>query len=83
MKLSAAINRLSGAQNNVQNALSFLEVQDGMLDTVGRIVDRMSELKGLASQDPMKRLRIVPVMTMSLRIYRSSSTTYRSRSSTE
>ena len=54
MKLSAAINRLSGAQNNVQNALSFLEVQDGMLDTVGRIVDRMSELKGLASQDPMK-----------------------------
>jgi flagellin len=54
MKLSAAINRLSGAQNNVQNAISFLEVQDGMLDTVGRIVDRMSELKGLASQDPMK-----------------------------
>ena len=54
MKLSAAINRLAGAQNNVQNATSFLEVQDGMLDTVGRIVDRMSELKGLASQDPMK-----------------------------
>ena len=54
MKLSAAINRLNGAQNNVQNAISFLEVQDGMLDTVGRIVDRMSELKGLASQDPMK-----------------------------
>lgn len=54
MKLSASINRLSGAQNNVQNAISFLEVQDGMLDTVGRIVDRMSELKGLASQDPMK-----------------------------
>ena len=54
MKLSSAINRLSGAQNNIQNAISFLEVQDGMLDTVGRIVDRMSELKGLASQDPMK-----------------------------
>jgi flagellin len=54
MKLSSSINRLAGAQNNIQNALSFLEVQDGMLDTVGRIVDRMSELKGLASQDPMK-----------------------------
>jgi len=54
MKLSAAINRLSGAQNNSQNALSFLEVQDGMLETVGNILDRMSELKGLASQDPMK-----------------------------
>ena len=54
MKLSAAVNRLSGAQSNVQNAISFLEVQDGMLDSVGRILDRMSELKGLASQDPMK-----------------------------
>ena len=54
MKLSAAINRISGAQNNSQNALSFLEVQDGMLETVGNIIDRMSELKGLASQDPMK-----------------------------
>jgi flagellin len=54
MKLSAAVNRLAGAQNNVQNAISFLEVQDGVLDTVGKIVDRMSELKGLASQDPMK-----------------------------
>jgi flagellin len=54
MKLQASINRLSGAQSNVQNALSFLEVQDGMLDTVGNIIDRMSELKGLASQDPMK-----------------------------
>ena len=54
MKLSAAVNRIQGAQNNVQNAISFLEVQDGMLDTVGQIVDRMSELKGLASSDPMK-----------------------------
>ncbi len=54
MKLNASINRLAGAQNNAQNALSFLEVQDGMLDTVGKIIDRMSELKGLASQDPMK-----------------------------
>ena len=54
MKLNAAINRLSGAQNNVQNGISYLEVQDGMLDTVGKILDRMSELKGLASQDPMK-----------------------------
>jgi flagellin len=54
MKLEAAINRLTGAQNNVKNAISFLEVQDGFLATAGRIVDRMSELKGLSSQDPMK-----------------------------
>ena len=54
MKLEAAINRINGAVNNINNGISFLEVQDGMLETVGKIVDRMSELKGLASQDPMK-----------------------------
>ena len=54
MKLEAAINRTAGAVNNINNAISFLEVQDGMLETAGKIIDRMSELKGLASQDPMK-----------------------------
>ena len=54
MKLEAAINRLTGAQNNVKNGISFLEVQDGLLDSVGKIIDRMSELKGLSSQDLMK-----------------------------
>ena len=56
MKLNASINRLSGAMSNVQNGISFLEVQDGILDTVGKIIDRMSELKGLSSQDPMKNI---------------------------
>jgi flagellin len=54
MKLSASLSRLAGAMNNTQNGISFLEVQDGMLETVGKILDRMSELKGLAGQDPMK-----------------------------
>ena len=54
MKLNAAVNRLSGARNNVQNGISFVEVQDGVLETVGRIVGRMAELKGMATQDPMK-----------------------------
>ena len=54
MKLGASINRLNGADNNLQNAISFLEVQDGILDSVGKVVTRMNELKGLSSQDPMK-----------------------------
>ena len=54
MKLNAAVNRMAGAKNNVQNGISFSEIQDGMLETVGRIVGRMAELKGMASQDPMK-----------------------------
>jgi flagellin len=54
MKLQASINRLGGAQNNIRNGISFLEVQDGLLAFGGRILDRMAELKGLSSQDPMK-----------------------------
>ena len=54
MKLNAAVSRLKGARNNVQNGISFVEVQDGILDTIGKIVGRMSELKGMATQDPMK-----------------------------
>ena len=54
MKVKASINRLTGAQNNIRNAIGFLEVQDGLLETAGRIVMRMSELKGYSSQDPLK-----------------------------
>ena len=54
MKLNAAVTRLAGAKNNVQGGISFIEVQDGMLETAGRIVGRMAELKGMATQDPMK-----------------------------
>jgi len=54
MKLNASVTRLVGARNNVQNGISFMEVQDGMLETAGRIVNRMAELKGMATQDPMK-----------------------------
>ena len=48
MRLNAQINRTQGAINNVNNAVSFMQVQDGALATVGSIVDRMSELRALA-----------------------------------
>ena len=54
MKLNASIKRLAGSENNVQNTQSFLEVQDGLLKTAGDIVTRISELKGLHSDDPLK-----------------------------
>jgi flagellin len=53
MKMKGEIDNLTGAANNVSNALSFLQVQDGILDSVAQIVGRMSELKGL-SQDVLK-----------------------------
>ena len=54
MKINASIKRLAAAESNVQNGISFLEVQDGLLETVGNIVTRISELKGLVSDDPLK-----------------------------
>jgi flagellin len=45
MKLAAALNRNTRTQQNVQNAISFLQVQDGALTQVTKILDRMSELK--------------------------------------
>ena len=53
MKMEGSIVRLAGAQQNVQNATSFLEVQDGVLSAAGKIMTRMIELKGL-SDDVMK-----------------------------
>ena len=67
MKLNAAVNRLSGAKNNVQNGISFVEIQDGVLETVGRIVGRMAELKGMATQDPMKSSQDVEVLQQRVR----------------
>jgi len=53
MKLNASAKRLRGVQNNVQNAISFLEVQDGILKGAADILTRMGELKAL-SQDVLK-----------------------------
>ena len=49
MKLSAAAKRSGAASNNVANAVSFLQTQDGVLKVVGKILERMSELSTLYS----------------------------------
>ena len=53
MKLKASATRLRGVQNNIQNGISFLEVQDGILKGSADILTRMGELKAL-SQDVLK-----------------------------
>jgi len=53
MKLTASISRTKSAISNIQNSLSFGDVQDGGLQSAARIVDRMAELKSL-SLDVMK-----------------------------
>ena len=47
-KLDAKLNRTEAVIQNSQNALSYLQVQDGALATVGKVLDRMSELRTMA-----------------------------------
>ena len=49
MKMSAAIKRNSVTQDNIANAVSFLQTQDGALKTSGKIMERISELSALYS----------------------------------
>ena len=49
MKMQGSIDNLVGAGNNIANGISFLQVQDGILESAGQIVSRMGELKGLYS----------------------------------
>ena len=53
MKLGSSIARNKSIVANIQNAMSFGEVQDGALSSAAKIVDRMAELKAL-STDVMK-----------------------------
>src|SRR5579872_6905557 len=53
MKLNAQMGRIDAANNNVGNAVSFNQTQDGYLQKVGDALNRMSELAVLA-QDVTK-----------------------------
>jgi flagellin len=48
-KLDSQAKRTEAVLNNHQNALSFLQVQDGALETVGKVVNRMGELRTMAA----------------------------------
>ena len=47
-KLDSKLNRTEAVIQNSQNALSYLQVQDGALSTVGKVLDRMAELRTMA-----------------------------------
>ena len=53
MKLSATVNRDGDLQNNISDANSLLQTQDGALQVAGSILDRVSQLETLY-QDPTK-----------------------------
>lgn len=53
MKLNSSIEKLKGVSSNIKNSISFLDVQDGIMQGAAGILERMSELKSL-SQDVLK-----------------------------
>lgn len=53
LKMKAAINRGRATKNNIQNAISLLQTQDGVLQTAVSLVDRIAELKAMTN-DPTK-----------------------------
>ena len=53
MKLNSSIEKLKGVSSNIKNSVSFLDVQDGIMQGAAGILERMSELKSL-SQDVLK-----------------------------
>jgi flagellin-like hook-associated protein FlgL len=48
-KLQSSVKRTEATLNNHQNALSYLQVQDGVLEAIGEIVGRMAELRTMAA----------------------------------
>jgi flagellin-like hook-associated protein FlgL len=48
-KLASKLGRTEVVRQNIQNGLSYLQVQDGALSTIAKVVDRMAELRTMAS----------------------------------
>ena len=80
MKLQGTINRLHGVEKNIGNAISFLQVQDGILENAASILDRMAELKAL-SQDVLKNTSDIEnynseFSTLQVQLYQMAQTTF-------
>jgi len=48
-KLNSALKRTEAVRQNVQNGISYLQVQDGALAITGKVLSRMAELRTMAS----------------------------------
>ena len=52
-KLQSKLKRTEAVRQNIQNGISYLQVQDGALNVMGKILDRMSELRTMAQDITM------------------------------
>ena len=48
-KIDSALKRTEAVRQNLQNGISFLQVQDGALSAIADVLNRMGELKTMAS----------------------------------
>lgn len=48
-KLNSKLQRTEAVRQNIQSGISYLQVQDGAMVTVAKIIDRMAELRTMAS----------------------------------
>ena len=49
LKLKASVARGAAAKHNIQNGISFLQTQDGILTTATAVVSRVGELRAMAT----------------------------------
>src|SRR6266536_3159661 len=52
-KLAAQNKRVQAASTNVQNAISYIQTSDGFMNSMSKVLSRMSEL-AILSKDPSK-----------------------------
>ncbi len=78
-KLQSKLKRTEAVRQNIQNGISYLQVQDGALNVMGKILDRMSELRTMA-QDVTKNTSDVENYSKEfLELQRQLSQTYREK----
>ena len=54
LSLNSSKSQLKSIEGSIQNAIAYLEVQDGLMETAGKIFLRVQELYGLFQSDPLK-----------------------------
>ena len=54
LKLSSSRIRLKSIEQNIQNAIAYLDIQEGFTESAGSIFLRIQELYGLYHSDPLK-----------------------------
>ena len=78
-KLQSKLKRTEAVRQNIQNGISYLQVQDGALNVMGKILDRMSELRTMSQDIIMNTSDVENYSKEFLELQRQLSQTYREK----